>query len=164
MRYAPAAIALSLVALVASSASLGQAHDPDPRAVALVAEGRASLETGQTQEAIDAFEAALVVDPAYSGVYVELAAAARAENLQGKAIKYYREAQQRDPRNYAAISGEGEALIEKGAVENARRNLARLESLCGEDCAETRELAEAINRGPVLTAEAITADDGVTQN
>ncbi len=167
MRFTPAAIALAMLAAVSSSAGFGADYDPDPRSVALVAEGRAQLEAGETQAAIDSFEAALVIDPGYTQVYLELAEAARVEGLQGKAIHYYREAQERDPGNFAAISGEGEALLAKGAVENARRNLARLESLCGEGCEETRVLAAAIARGPsdaVMTAEAVAPDNGVTQN
>ncbi len=167
MRYAPAAIAISLLAAVTSSASLGAGYDADPRAVALVEEGRIQMEAGDTQGAIDSFEAALVVDPGYSDIYLDLAEVARIEGLQGKAIHFYREAQARDPENLAAISGEGEALVEKGALANAQRNLERLEDLCGSDCMETLALAAAIDRGPssrVLTAEAVAPDSAVTQN
>jgi tetratricopeptide (TPR) repeat protein len=167
MRFAPAAAALSLLAAVTASAGLGADREPDPRAHALIAQGQAHLQMGETQAAIDAFEAALVVDPAFTEIYLDLAEAARQEGLQGKAIKYYREALERDPRNLAAISGEGEALVEKGAVEKARRNLAQLESLCGEGCTETRELAAALARDPapaVLTAEVMPAESMVTQN
>lgn len=167
MRYYPAAIALSL--LVAVTASVGQAGDyaADPRAAALVSQGRSLLEAGKTADAIDAFEAALAVDPGYSDVYLDLAEASRLEGMQGKAIHYYRAAQERQPDNFAAISGEGEALVEKGAVEKARRNLTKLETMCGESCAETQALATAIERVPppkILTAEAVTPDPVVTQN
>ncbi|HSG34072.1 MAG TPA: tetratricopeptide repeat protein [Sphingomonadaceae bacterium] len=167
MRYYPAALALSLA--VAVSASMGQAGDyqADPRAAALVTEGRALLEAGETQGAIDAFEAALAIDPGYSEVYLDLADASRAVGLQGKAIHYYREALEREPGNLAALTGEGEALVERGALEKARQNLAKLETMCGEGCVETRELAAAIEAGPspqVLTAEAVTPDPMVTQN
>lgn len=167
MRYYPAALALSL--MVAVSASMGQAGDyrADPRAQALVAEGRALLEADEVQGAIDAFEAALAIDPGYSDVYLDLAEAARKEGLQGKAIHYYREALEREPGNLAALSGEGEALVERGAVEKAKQNLAKLESICGEGCVETQELAAAIAAGPkeqVLTAEAVTPEPVVTQN
>ena len=49
-----------------------------------------------------------------------VAEAARADSLQGKAIRYYREALTREPRNLAAIAGEGEALVEKGAIEKEK--------------------------------------------
>ena len=166
MRYFTAAAALSLVAAVSASVGYSAEREPDAQALALVEQGRAALQAGDTQAAVDNFEAALTVDPAYTQVYVHLAEAARADGLQGKAIHYYREALEREPSNYAAISGEGEALLEKGAIEKARRNLAQLESLCGAGCSETQQLAAALDRGPpVITAEAITATNRVlTQN
>lgn len=167
MRYYPAALALSL--LVAVTASVGQAgpYVANPHAAALADQGLAQMDAGEVDSAIDSFEAALTVDPGYSTVYLHLAEAARQQGLQGKAIHYYRAALEREPENLAAISGEGEALVEKGALEKARRNLARLESICGKSCQETQSLAAAIAEGPpvkVLTAEAVTPDPVITQN
>ncbi|RPF72627.1 hypothetical protein EG799_02045 [Aurantiacibacter spongiae] len=165
MRYAPAAALLSLFVAVSASVGFAEDHQPDPRAAALVAEGRSQMQAGNVQDAISSFEAALAVDPAYTAIYLDLASAARAEGLQGKAIHFYREAQERDPENLAAIAGEGEALVEKGAISAARENLSRLRDLCGSDCAETATLAAAIDRGPlVMTAEMVTQDEEVTQN
>lgn len=167
MRYSPAALALSLLLAVTSSYSYGSQREADPRAAALLSEGRSAMASGDVQEAITAFEAALTIDPAYTPIYLDLAKAARHDGMQGKAIHYYRTALARDPENLAAISGEGETLIEKGAVEKARRNLARLEAICGRNCDETKELAAAIQRAPaapVLTAEAVTPETVVTQN
>jgi len=167
MRYVPAAVALSLVAALTASVGYGADREADPRAAALIAEGRGQLAGGQVQAAIDSFEAALAIDPAHTPIYLDLAEAARRDGLQGKAIHYYREALDRDPKNFAAMAGEGEALVEKGAVEKARRNLAQLQSLCGDTCAESRQLATAIERSiqvPVLTAEAATPSTVVTQN
>lgn len=167
MRHFPAALALSLLAAV--SASVGQAgeYKANPRAEALVSEGRALLDAGEIQAAVDAFEAALAIDPGFYDIYLHLAEAARKQGLQGKAIHYYREALEREPGNLAAISGEGEALVERGAVEKAKQNLAKLETMCGEGCVETQTLAAAIAAGPrpqVLTAEAVAPDPVVTQN
>lgn len=165
MRFAPAAAALSLIVAVQASVGFATDRAPDPRAVALATQGRAELSAGHTQEAIDAFEAALVVDPSFNAVLLNLAEAARADGLQGKAIHYYREALKRDPNSLAAIAGEGEALVEKGAVERARENLSVLKSRCGETCGETQQLAAAISAGPqIMTAEAVVPDNGVTQN
>jgi tetratricopeptide (TPR) repeat protein len=168
MRYAAPALALSLAVAVTASVGLSAERQPDPRAAALVEQGRSRLAAGQVQGAIDSFEAALAVDPGYTAVYLDLGEAARHEGLQGKAIHYYRLALKRDPKNLAAISGEGEAWLEKGAIEKARRNLAQLQSLCGASCAETKQLAAEIEAGPpkqpVLTADAVSTDPGVTQN
>ena len=157
MRFAPAAAALSLALAMTASVSVGQSREPDPRAAVLIAQGEAALEAGNTQGAIDSYEAALAVDPGYTPIFLHLAEAAREDDLQGKAIRYYREALMRDPDNLAAIAGEGAAMAEKGALEKARLNLAKVQSLCGESCPETRELASAIAAGPrqpVMTAEA----------
>ena len=157
MRFAPAAAALSLALAMTASVGVGQSREPDPRAATLIAQGEAALEAGNTQGAIDSYEAALAVDPGYTPIFLNLAEAAREDDLQGKAIRYYREALMRDPDNLAAIAGEGAAMAEKGALEKARLNLAKVQSLCGESCPETRELASAIAAGPrqpVMTAEA----------
>lgn len=167
MRYAPAAAALSLLLAVSASVGSSAERAPDPRAVLLISKGDAAMAADDPQAATDAYEAALAVDPAYTTILLKLAEAARAEDLQGKAIRYYREALARDPDNFAAISGEGEALLEKGAIEKARRNLARLQSMCGEGCNETQRLAVAIAdrpEGRVLTAEAVMPEQVVVQN
>ena len=162
MRYAPFAAALSLFAAVTASVGSAQDYSPNPQAVALAGEGRAQLAQGETQAAIDSFEAALTVDPAYNAVYLDLAEAARAEGLQGKAIHYYRAVLEREPENLAAIAGEGEALAERGALTAARENLATLTSICGATCTETVALSAAIDRGPMLATSG--TDDSVTQN
>lgn len=167
MRYTPAAVVLSLFLAISSSTGLAAGDDPDPRAAALAAEGRTLLAAGDSQGAVDLFEAALVIDPGFAAAYIDLGNAARADGLQGKAIHYYREALERDPDDLLALAGEGTALAEKGSLENARENLARLEELCGAGCGEAMELAAAIERGPiarVMTAEVVDPDAGVSAN
>lgn len=166
MRFTAPAAALAAVLALSASVGQGADHVTDPRAATLIAEGRSALAAGQPEKAVDAFEAALAIDPAATAIYLDLAEAARRNGLQGKAIRYYRAALDREPNNLAALSGEGAALVEKGAVEKARRNLARLKTMCGDNCAETRQLAAAIAQGPqprVLTAEAVLPDTVVTQ-
>ncbi|MEE4199162.1 MAG: hypothetical protein V2I30_00435 [Erythrobacter sp.] len=164
MRFAPAAAALSLFLMATASVTSAGEREPKPAAAALIAQGQAALASGDTQGAVDAFEAAFAVDPAYSPIFLELAEAARADGLQGKAIRYYREALNRDPDNFAAISGEGEALVEKGALEKAQRNLSRLESLCGASCPETMALQARISAGPPARLAVDTPEGGPTSN
>lgn len=159
MRFLPAALALSVLAAV--SASVSHSAPPQvihPRAAALVGQGQGLLAAGRIDEAVDAFEAALAIQPSSAAVYLNLAEATRRQGMQGKALHYYRTALEKEPGNLAALAGEGAALVEKGAVERARRNLARLEGLCGSSCDATRQLQAAIARGPtprVVTAEAV---------
>ncbi len=150
MRFTPPVLALSLVALLTASAGFSAAPPPlDPRAAALIAQGEAALGAGRVDEAVDAYEAALTVQPGSAEILVDLAQATRRQGMQGKALHYYREALQLDPQDLSAISGEGAALAEKGALDKARRNLTRLQGICGDSCAPTRDLAAAIARGPV---------------
>lgn len=168
MRYTPVAVALSLLAAVSSSVSLSApAQQLDPRAMALLGQGRAAAAAGDLNGAIDAYESALTVEPGSVQVLLSLADATRRQGMQGKALHYYRVALTSDPRNVAAIAGEGFALAEKGASEKAGRNLARLQTLCGKDCSETRALAAAIARGPaqrMVSAETVKAAPGVSEN
>ncbi len=169
MRFTPPVLALSLLAALTSSAGYSASTIvTDPRAKALLEDGQTALVAGQPDKAIDAFEAALTVAPANPQVLVALAAATRREGLQGKALRYYREALEVDPQNVSALSGEGAALAEKGAVEKAKLNLARVEGLCGAGCDATRDLQAAIARGPVVermkTADASPPKPAVSQN
>ena len=167
MRYYPAALALSLLAAVTASVAVASPAPLDPRASALLTQGRAELTAGHVETAIDAFEAALAIQPGQPAIYIDLANATRQQGMQGKALHYYRLALALDPQNQTAIAGEGVALAEKGAVEKARRNLARLEQLCGATCVPSQEVAAAIARGPapqVVTAAQVQGQPVVTPN
>ncbi len=168
MRYTPAAAALALLASVSSSITYSAPlENLDQRASALVARGEAAMQAGQIDVAIDAYESALTVEPGSVTVLIKLADATRAQGMQGKALHYYRMALASDPRNLAAIAGEGEALAEKGAVQKARRNLARLKGMCGVDCDATRRLSAAIDSGSkprVVHADAIKPEPVVSEN
>ncbi len=169
MRYSPAALALALLVGVTASTGHGAPPAPlDPRAGSLVSEGRKALAEGRVDDAVDSFEAALAIQPGHVAIYLNLAEATRKQGLNGKALHYYREALKLDPDNQYAIAGEGETLVAKGAVEKARRNLVKLEQLCGnKTCAPAKQLAAAIERGPapqVVTAEQVEAKPEVTAN
>lgn len=146
MRFAP--VSLVLAGLAAVTASAGHSAAPevlDPRALALQGQGRVAMAAGDYDRATDGFEAALAIAPGSAGLVMDLAEVARREAMPGKALHYYRAVLERDPSNLEALSGEGQALAQKGALDKAKRNLARLESICGDGCAPTRTLAAAIN-------------------
>lgn len=167
MRYAPAAAALSLALAVSASVSYGAPRSPTPAAAALLADGEVALQSGDTNGAIDAFESALALDPGYTPTLLRLAEAARANGLQGKAIRYYREALSREPDNVDALAGEGSALAEKGALAKAREKLTLVQKECGSPtCAPAQRLSTAITRGAVIrvqTAEVALPDTATSQ-
>lgn len=168
MRYMPAALALSMLVAVTGSAGSARVGEPtDPRTRILLDTGRGALAHGDVDAATDNFEAALAVDPGSPDAYLALGDAARNAGLQGKAIHYYRKALARDPNNLSALSGEGGAMAEKGAIEKARGNLARLEGLCGRTCPQTEQLAGVIAKGPVakvVSADAVKPEPEVESN
>jgi tetratricopeptide (TPR) repeat protein len=169
MRFAPAALALSLLAGVTSSIAWSESGSQalGPRASQLAAQGDARLAAGDINGAVDAYEAALVAQPGHSRILISLAEATRAQGMQGKALHYYRAALVEDPRNVLAIAGEGAALAEKGAIEKAKRNLVRLEGLCGSDCEATRKLAAVLSAQPsprMVQADAITPAPVISEN
>jgi len=159
MRYLIPFAALSLAAAGLSGSAIGQKPDGqiDARSMALLGQGQAALKGGNLAAADDALETALAVDPRNRAAYISLGHVAVAQGLPGKAIRFYRDALMLDPNDVEALSGQGQAMMQKGAVERAKANLARIATLCKTGCPAQTTLAAAIDKGPpaaVVTAEA----------
>ena len=105
MRFTPASIALAVVLTTVSSVGLSQKPDSQisPQSVEWQKAGEAAHKAGNLEGATDALESALAIDPRNRAAFVELAEVARAQGLQGKAIRLYKEALQLDP-GYALAS------------------------------------------------------------
>ncbi len=158
MRFTPIAVAGAIALATVASTGSGQRPDDqiDPRSAALVTEARTHAAAARYSEAIDRLESALAVDPRNRAAYVALARVAQAQRLPGKAIRYYASALQIEPNDVDALAGQGEAYVQRGAVDRARRNLERVQALCGQNCAQATSLAAVIQRGPpaeVLAAQ-----------
>jgi Tfp pilus assembly protein PilF len=162
MRFSPAALVLALaLATLSSSSSFGQRRDDqvDPRSLALLRQGEALRVAGNLSGAEDMLESALAIDPRNRAAFVALGHVAQGQGLPGKAIRFYRDALALDPNDTAALAGQGEAMVQKGAVERARVNLARINQLCKGNCPPAAALSAAIAKGPpteVVTAQATT--------
>ncbi|WP_431470494.1 tetratricopeptide repeat protein [Sphingosinithalassobacter sp. LHW66-3] len=159
MRVTTLSAAVALTVLTLSTSLYGQRadHQIDARSVALLEQGRAEKAAGDLSQAIGLVESALVVDPRNREAFIVLAEIARARGLSGQAIRYYREALTLEPNDTAALRGQGEALVMKGAVERARANLAQIRTLCQGACPEAERLSAVIAAGPPETATAATA-------
>ena len=161
MRVTAITAAAALMVLSVSTSLMAQRPDEaiDPRSLALIQEGRAAQAAGNIEGANDALESALAVDPRNRQAYVLLAEIAQDRGLPGKAIRFYREALALEPSDLAALRGQGEALVAKGAVERAKENLAKIQKICNGECNDARLLAAAIAKGPpVETAQAATPE------
>ncbi|MGE3747303.1 MAG: tetratricopeptide repeat protein [Sphingomonadaceae bacterium] len=161
MRFSPVAIGLSLMLATLSSSGFTQKPDSqiDARSAALTTQADTARVAGKLSIAQDLYETALAVDPRNRGAFIGLAEVARKQQLPGKAIRLYFESLAIEPNDPVALGGQGEAMVEKGAVERAKLNLARVRSLCKVECKPATELASAIAKGPppaVMTAQANT--------
>lgn len=168
MRFSPPAIALSLALLTVASVSHSQRPDTqvDPRSLALMNEGIGFAKAQKFDDAINSLETSLAVDPRNREAFIHLAHVAQKQGLPGKAIRFYREALLIEPNDVAALAGQGDALVQKGAVAKARENLARIKQLCVSACAEQDKLAAAIAKGPavpVISAQAVQPKPVVTE-
>jgi Tfp pilus assembly protein PilF len=159
MRLSSVAVAAALAVVSISSALHGQRPDDqiDPRSTALLEKGRAAQAAGNLNVAADYLETAVAVDPRNRAAFKALAQVADRQDLPGKAIRLYREALALEPNDAEAIAGQGEALVQKGAVNRAKDNLAKLRTVCKGACPQVAELSAAIAKGPpVTTAQAVT--------
>ena len=158
MRLTPVALSVALALATMASAGFSQRPDDviDQRSTALVQEAQSQTAASRYNEAIDLLETALAVDPRNRAAYVALGRVAQAQRLPGKAIGYYADALRIEPNDQAALAGQGEAYVQRGAVERARANLTRLRTLCGNSCGAADQLAAVIQRGPPAETLAAT--------
>lgn len=157
MRVTPILLAAAVVVGTMASAGHSQRSDAqiNARSVTLARDAQAEVTAGRYDTAIDLYETALAVDPRNREALLGLARIAQAQRLPGKAVRYYAEALRTDANDVNALTGQGEAYVQRGAVERARRNLVRVRELCGAACPQAARLAATIERGPpVATAEA----------
>lgn len=150
-----------LTMLVAGSLSTAAVAAGDavlPASLTWTASGEAALAKGQAGSAIDAFEAALAIDPRNNRAFIGMAHAYEMQGLPGRAVKFYREALVIDPNDLAALEGQGKALIARGATTRARVNLDRIKTLCKADCPAAKRLEVALAAPPVVVAPTASAE------
>ncbi|MDX2211410.1 MAG: tetratricopeptide repeat protein [Sphingopyxis sp.] len=137
----------------------------EPLSLHLAASATEAQARGDLDAATDYFESALAVDPRNRAAFLGLAQIARTQGLPGKAIGFYREALLIEPRDVAALAGQGEAMVEKGAIELARQKLADARKFCRDKCPQVAGLEAAIAKGEArrtMSAEAVMPRPVVT--
>lgn len=156
MRISTVSVAAALALLSLSTSLQGQRPDSqiDPRSMTLLAAGKSAQAAGNLDAAADTLETALAVDPRNRAAFVALGDVAEARGLSGKAIRFYREALLLEPNDVAALKGQGQSYVSKGAIERARQNLAKIRKICAKGCPEATLLAASIAKGPPATVVA----------
>ena len=160
MRVSFLALSAGLILASLPTASDAQRADNDifPSSIVLQQQGQAAQETGDLNLAVDYYESALVADPRNRSAIIALAQVARAQGLPGKAIGLYREALMLEPNDIVALTGQGEALADKGALELARQKLAEAQRVCSDKCPQVTALEKTISLSAskrVVAAEAV---------
>jgi tetratricopeptide (TPR) repeat protein len=123
-----------------------------PKSVALQRQGQALLGAGKLEQAEDALETSLAVDPRNRWAFVDLARVAEKQHLFGKAIRMTNKALLLEPNDPDAIAVQGEAMVEMGATARAQANLQKLQSICTKGCPQVAQLSAAITRGPTVAS------------
>ena len=144
--------ALGIALILATVSSVGHSQKPDAvidaRSMMLVAQAKNEIAAGRFETANDALESALAVDPRNRGAFALMAEVAQKQGLPGKAIRLYRESLLIEPNDIAALAGQGEAMVAKGAMTKAKANLARIKVLCVGACPDGVRLGAVIAKGP----------------
>ena len=164
MRVTSVALAAALTLVSVSTSLSGQKPDDqiDPRSMQFLAQGKAARAAGNLEGATDLIETSLALDPRNRGAFVVLAEVAEARGLPGKAIRLYREALLLEPGDRQALKGQGDALVAKGAIAQAKVNLAKLKTLCKGGCPEVQEISAEIAKGPPITTAQVDRKPAAT--
>jgi Tfp pilus assembly protein PilF len=119
-------------------------------------QGKALLGAGKLEQAEDALETALAVDPRNRWAFVDLARVAEKQHLFGKAIRMTNKALLLEPNDIDAIAVQGEAMVEMGALARAQANLQKLQTICApKGCPQIAQLSAAISRGPTVASATV---------
>lgn len=102
------------------------------------------VDTGMYDMAIDKIETMLKDDPDNADLFNYLAYSQRKLGDFDSAAQNYERALMINPEHVGALEYQGELFLQTGKPEMAQENLARLEQVCGMDCAEYKELSGKI--------------------
>lgn len=154
MRSLPRFAVIGLAGFALAAPAIGQRADDqiNPKSVELQHQGKALLSAGKLEQAEDALETALAVDPRNRWAFVDLARVAEKQQLFGKAIRMTNKALMIEPNDPDAIAVQGEAMVQMGATARAQANLQKLQSICAKGCVQVAQLSAAITRGPTVAS------------
>ena len=155
MQSFPRLLLAGFAAIALAAPVAGQRPDDQiqPKSVELMHQGKALLSAGKLEDAKNALETALAVDPRNRWAYVDLARVAERQHLFGKAMRMTEKALLIEPNDPDAIAVQGEAMVEMGATARAQENLQKLQAICGaKGCPQVAQLSAAISRGPTVAS------------
>jgi Tfp pilus assembly protein PilF len=155
MRSLPSFLLIGIAVAAFAAPVAGQRSDDQiaPKSVELQHQAHELMAAGKLEQAQDALETSLAVDPRNRSAFVDMARVAEKQHLFGKAIRMTNKALLMEPNDPDAIAVQGEAMVELGAVPRAQANLQKLQQICGaKSCPQVSELSAAISRGPTVAS------------
>jgi Tfp pilus assembly protein PilF len=155
MQSFPRFLLAGLAAMALGAPAVGQRSDDQiqPKSVELMHQGQSLMAAGKLEEAQNALETALAIDPRNRWAYVDMARVAEKQRLFGKAMRMTEKALLIEPNDPDAIAVQGEAMVEMGATARAQQNLQKLQTICGaKPCPQVAQLSSAISRGPSVAS------------
>jgi len=155
MRSLPSLLLIGFAGIALASPATSQKADDEilPKSAQLQREARTLMAAGKLEQAEDALETALAVDPRNRGAFVDIARVAERQHLFGKAIRMTNKALELEPNDPDAIAVQGEAMVEMGAIARAQANLQKLQTICAKSaCPQVAQLSAAITRGPTVAS------------
>ena len=158
MRGLSRLILAGFVAAAVAVPAAGQKRSDDqiaPKSIELMQQARSLATAGRYDEAQTALEASLAVDPRNRAAYVEAARVAEKQKLYGKAIRFSNKALSMEPNDIDALSVQGQAMVELGAVARAKDNLTKIKAICTKGCPQATVLAGVIGRGPTVASATV---------
>lgn len=155
MRSLPSFLLIGVTAVALAAPVAGQRPDDQiaPKSVELQRQAHELMASGKLEQAEDALETSLAVDPRNRSAFVDMARVAEKQHLFGKAIRMTNKALLMEPNDPDAIAVQGEAMVEMGASARAQENLQKLQTICGaKGCPQVAQLSAAISRGPTVAS------------
>jgi len=155
MSLFPRILLTAVVGVALAAPVAGQRADDQiaPKSIELQHRAQTLAAAGKFEEAGDALETALAVDPRNRWAFVDLARVAEKQHLYGKAIRMTSKALLLEPNDPDALAVQGEAMVEMGATARAQANLQKLQTLCAaHGCPQVAQLSAAISRGPTVAS------------
>jgi len=155
MQPFPRLLLAGFAAAVLAAPVAGQRSDDQiqPKSVQLMHQGEALMAAAKLEDAENALETALAVDPRNRWAYIDIARVAEKQHLFGKAVRMTDKALLIEPNDPDAIAVQGEAMVEMGAIARAQQNLQKLQQICGaKSCPQVAQLSAAISRGPAVAS------------
>jgi tetratricopeptide (TPR) repeat protein len=150
-RLGPCRLLAAGFALLATACAVSAwAHGDDTEPIASkpkeYQEGLLAIKAKDYQAGIEWMKKAIAVNPKDADAYNYLGYSYRKLGHYTEAILFYTHALELDPNHRGAHEYLGEAYLEMDQLDEAKKQLAALDSLCWLPCAEYQDLKEAVEK------------------